>query len=84
MLFSEMGMTLTTAVNVFIRQAVQEQAIPFRIYIDSDKVAASKAKEAMRAMQNQAVVNGNEHMSMDEIDAIISKTRQEKRRRQNV
>jgi DNA-damage-inducible protein J len=29
-LFSDMGMNLTAAVNVFIRQAVREQAIPFR------------------------------------------------------
>jgi DNA-damage-inducible protein J len=30
-LFNVMGMTLTTAVNVFVRQAVLERAIPFRI-----------------------------------------------------
>ncbi|GHU76073.1 hypothetical protein FACS1894188_08040 [Clostridia bacterium] len=30
-LFNDMGMTLTTAVNVFVRQAVLEKAIPFRI-----------------------------------------------------
>ncbi|MDR1704280.1 MAG: type II toxin-antitoxin system RelB/DinJ family antitoxin [Clostridiales bacterium] len=30
-LFTEMGMNLTTAVNVFIRQAILERAIPFRI-----------------------------------------------------
>ena len=84
LLFAEMGMTLTTAVNIFIRQAVLEQAIPFRIYIDSDRAIASRAKTALRAMQEHAIANGLENMSMDEIDAIISKTRQEKRRRQNV
>jgi DNA-damage-inducible protein J len=30
-LFNEMGMNLTTAVNVFVRQAVLERAIPFKI-----------------------------------------------------
>jgi DNA-damage-inducible protein J len=30
-LFSEMGMNLTAAVNVFVRQAVLERAIPFKI-----------------------------------------------------
>lgn len=30
-LFSELGMDMTTAVNIFLRQAVREQAIPFRI-----------------------------------------------------
>ena len=30
-LFESLGMNLTTAVNIFLRQAVREQAIPFRI-----------------------------------------------------
>ncbi len=30
-LFSELGMDMTTAVNIFLRQAVREQAIPFRV-----------------------------------------------------
>ena len=80
-LFNEMGMTLTTAVNIFIRQAVQEQAIPFRIYVDADRAAASKAKEAMKAMQEQAAANGIDKMSMDEIDAIILQTRREKQKK---
>ena len=30
-LFAELGMNMTTAVNLFIRQAIREKAIPFRI-----------------------------------------------------
>ena len=30
-LFESLGLNLTTAVNLFLRQAVREQAIPFRI-----------------------------------------------------
>ena len=30
-LFSDLGMDMTTAVNIFLCQAVKEQAIPFRI-----------------------------------------------------
>ena len=30
-LFESLGMNLTTAVNIFLRQSVREQAIPFRI-----------------------------------------------------
>ena len=30
-LFSELGMNLTTAFNVFLRQSVREQQIPFQI-----------------------------------------------------
>ena len=78
-LFGKMGMTLTTAVNVFVRQAVQEQAIPFRIYVDNDDAALSMAKEALKDMQAQSVINGTSEMTMDEIDAEIAAYRQEKR-----
>ena len=30
-LFSELGMNLTTAFNIFLRQSVREQQIPFRV-----------------------------------------------------
>jgi len=30
-LFESLGLNLSTAVNIFLRQAVREQAIPFRI-----------------------------------------------------
>lgn len=30
-LFSDLGLDMTTAVNIFLRQAVKEQAIPFRV-----------------------------------------------------
>lgn len=33
-LFSEMGMNMTTAINLFIRQAVRERAIPFKIDVN--------------------------------------------------
>jgi DNA-damage-inducible protein J len=30
-LFSELGLNLTTAFNIFLRQSVREQQIPFRV-----------------------------------------------------
>ena len=30
-LFSELGLTLTTAFNIFLRQSVREQQIPFQV-----------------------------------------------------
>jgi DNA-damage-inducible protein J len=51
-LFNEMGMNLTTAVNVFVRQAVLERAIPFRINRDVPGVsAAGSIKQRRAAMQ---------------------------------
>ena len=34
-LFSELGLTMTTAFNIFLRQAVREQQIPFRVTMNS-------------------------------------------------
>jgi DNA-damage-inducible protein J len=35
-LFSELGMNMTTAINVFVKQAVYDRGIPFKIYRDDD------------------------------------------------
>ena len=67
-LFNAMGMTLTTAVNVFVRQAVHEQAIPFKISLNSDMVAVNDAKKALQESRSQALGNGTSDMTMDEID----------------
>lgn len=32
-LFNEMGMNITTAFNIFVRQAIRERAIPFAIQL---------------------------------------------------
>ena len=78
-LFNAMGMTLTTAVNVFVRQAVQEQAIPFKIRLDSDRSAAARAKEALQESRAQAISNGTSNMAMDDIDNEIHAYRRENR-----
>ena len=48
-LFNEMGMTLSTAVNVFVRQAVQEKSIPFKIYRNDEVYTKSSKAEQRRA-----------------------------------
>ena len=78
-LFNRMGMNLTTAVNVFVRQAVQEQAIPFRIYLnDDERDVLERAKQALNDIQSQSIINGTSEMTIDEIDAEIAAYRQEK------
>ena len=63
-LFNDMGMNLTTAVNVFVRQAVLERAIPFRIYRDTDlaqtKVSTEQRQAAMQEVRDLlAGIDGN-------------------------
>ena len=62
-LFNEMGMNLTTAVNVFVRQAIFEQAIPFQIRRSEIEWTTANIKERRTAMQEirdlLAGVDGN-------------------------
>lgn len=35
-LFADLGMDLSTAVNIFLRQAIRENAIPFSVSLSSE------------------------------------------------
>ena len=43
-----MGMTLSTAINVFVRQMVMERSIPFRIHLDSEDDGFSRLIDSIR------------------------------------
>lgn len=43
-LFNEMGMNMSTAFNIFVRQAIRERAIPFQIKLEEPN------KETIEAM----------------------------------
>lgn len=73
-LFNAMGMTLTTAVNVFIRQAVQDQAIPFKVHLNDDK---NKFHKLLDSMRSEAAKRG--FMSDEAINAEIQAARAEMR-----
>ena len=47
-LFESFGLSFSTAVNMFLRQAVREQAIPFRIGTPSPNLETLKAIEDAR------------------------------------
>ena len=49
-LFSELGMNLTTAFNIFVRQSIREGGIPFEISINQpnkETIAAMLAAERL-------------------------------------
>lgn len=50
-LFNDLGMSLSTAITVFARQAVREQGIPFTIErsFNAETLAAFKEVEEMKA-----------------------------------
>ena len=51
-LFSDLGMDLTTAVTIFLRQSVREQAIPFSIKRDAFNEETVAAMNEFYEMQS--------------------------------
>lgn len=45
-LFADFGMDLSTAINIFLRQAIRENSIPFKIYRDEPNETTIAAIEA--------------------------------------
>jgi DNA-damage-inducible protein J len=76
-LFAKLGLTMSAATNVFYRQAVRTQGIPFPITAVEPKENDDGLllREALREAQEQAMINGTSEMTLDEINNIISDVR---------
>jgi addiction module RelB/DinJ family antitoxin len=83
-LFSTLGFNLTTAVNAFVRQALRERAIPFQIR-DTEPAKLTRDEylamgwSAIKSIQEDSFNNGTDKMTMDDIDALIAKSRRERK-----
>jgi len=85
--FNEMGMTLTTAITVFIRQAVRQKKIPFEIALDNTQGNRPSLSDVMAASERiweSSVQSGTADMNMDDIDAEIKAARAERKQRVQV
>ena len=81
--FNEMGMNLTTAITIFVRQAVRQKKIPFEIALDKgNDISLSDAMAATERIRENAIQTGTADMSMDEIDAEIKAARAERKARE--
>lgn len=74
--FKTLGMTLSTGINVYLKAVGRQQRIPFALNAND---AAVSLKDAMTALQEEAINNGTSDMSIDAIDAEIAAFRKEKR-----
>lgn len=63
-LFAELGMSLSTAFNIFLRQSVREQRIPFAI---SKNVPNAVTLAAMEAAENDEDIFG----PFDSVDSLM-------------
>ena len=57
-LFADLGMSLTTAITVFFRQAVRENRIPFEIKRDTPTRATAAAAREAEAIARDTQVKG--------------------------
>ena len=83
-IFNALGMSLTTAITVFVRQAVRQKKIPFEISLSDNEGRAIAMREAMEATERiwrSSVQNGTDQMTPEEIDAEIAASRAERKAR---
>ena len=84
-IFSALGMNLTTAITVFVRQAVRQKKIPFEISLypeNENKVSLMRdAIAASERIWQNSVRNGTDKLTMEEINAEIAATRNERKAR---
>ena len=66
-LFGELGMNLTTAFNIFVRQSIREGGIPFEISIRQPK------KETIAAMlEAERIAKDPSVKGYDDLDALFA------------
>ena len=68
-IFNELGINMTTAVNMFLRTAIREHGIPFELKLDvpNDSTAAA-IEEGRKLMAAQAAPR---YSSMEELKAAL-------------
>jgi len=81
--FSELGLTMTSAVNVFLRQVVRTRTIPFIIgstlsASEQRKLDGNRLWEAMERDRKARMARGEREWTMDEIDEEIAAARRER------
>jgi DNA-damage-inducible protein J len=70
-----MGMTLSTAINIFVRQMVNERAIPFKVHIaENESIRFKQLIDSIRAENKETGF-----LSDEEINSEIKAYRKEKR-----
>ena len=81
--FNALGMNLTTAVTVFVRQAVRQKKIPFEISLYPDNSGAGiSMRDAVAASERiwqNSIKTGTDKMSSEDIDTEIAAARAEKK-----
>ncbi len=71
MLFSELGMNISTAFNIFVRQSLREGKIPFEISLNQPNTETIAAMIEAERIANDTSVKG--YTDLDEMFAELDK-----------
>ena len=68
-IFNELGLNMTTAVNIFLRTAIREHGIPFELKLDVPNETTAAAIEEGRKMMSDP--SAPRYSSMDALKAAL-------------
>ena len=71
--FENLGIDTSTAVRIFLKRAVMENGIPFKMTLPRSPYVAERGYRAMVEMSENAKENGVSDMTLDEINAAIKR-----------
>ena len=77
--FNSLGMNLTTAITVFVKQVVRQKKIPFEIALN-DGISLQDAMAASERIWQNSIQVGTTGMSAEDIDAEIAAARAERKK----
>ena len=73
--FEHLGIDLSTAVRMFLKRAVMDNGIPFRMTLPKEPYRAERGYIAMQEISEAAERNSVSDMSLEEINAEIEASR---------
>ena len=76
--FENLGIDISTAVRMFLKRAVMENGIPFRMTLPKSPYNADRGYRAMVEIGEASEKNGLVDMSLEEINAEIDASRRER------
>lgn len=76
--FERLGIDTSTAVRIFLKRAIMENGIPFKMTLPKTPYHAERGYRAMVEIGEASEKNGLTDMSLDEINAEIEASRRER------
>ncbi len=69
-IFEELGLNMTTAINIFLRRTIRDNGIPFDLKLDSPNAITVAAIEEGRRIAHDKTAVG--YTSMDDLKAALN------------